>query len=218
MQPIIDLQDISLELNKQSILKHISFQVNPGDFLTITGPSGSGKSTVLKLIAGLISRTSGDIKLNEKLIDSYDPIEYRRIVSYCFQTPVLFGETVKDNLEFPYIIRKQDFDESRAISELESVGLPSNYLHKSINELSGGEKQRVALIRNLIFLPKILLLDEITSALDSESKNIIHALINRLNDSNKITIIAVTHDDNEIKLADQLINIEAGKITEVTHA
>ncbi|MHC9532082.1 ABC transporter ATP-binding protein [Dellaglioa sp. L3N] len=217
MQPIINLQDISLEINNHSLLKHISFKVNSGDFLTITGPSGSGKSTILKLIAGLISRTSGDIQFNNQSIDSYDPINYRRVVSYCFQTPVLFGETVKDNLEFPYIIRKQNFDEAHAIVSLESVGLPSHYLSKSINELSGGEKQRVALIRNLIFLPKVLLLDEITSALDSESKKIIHTLINHLNDSNKITIIAVTHDDSEIKMADQLIEIVNGQMTEVTH-
>lgn len=217
MKNIIDLQGVSLKINDQSILKHISFKVNSGDFLTITGPSGSGKSTVLKLIAGLISRTSGDIKFENQSIDGYDPIDYRRDVSYCFQTPVLFGETVKDNLEFPYVIRKKTFDEAHAIAELESVGLPSHYLSKSINELSGGEKQRVALIRNLIFLPKVLLLDEITSALDSESKKIIHTLINHLNDSNKITILAVTHDDNEIQMADQLINIENGQMMEVAH-
>ena len=91
---------------------------------------------------------------------------YRRASSYCFQQPTLFGETVADNLAFPYQIRKQVMDTKRVVTALNNVGLSERTLHQPIIELSGGERQRVALIRNILFLPKVLLLDEVTAGLD----------------------------------------------------
>ena len=82
-----------------------------------------------------------------------NPIDYRKEVSYCFQQPVLFGQTVADNLAFPFIIRQFPFDQHRALAALAAVDLPPRFLEQAISELSGGEKQRVALVRNLLFDP-----------------------------------------------------------------
>ena len=190
----------------------ISLDIAENEFLTITGPSGSGKSTILKLLANLISPTEGIIEFRNKDINQYLPTEYRRKVSYCFQQPLLFGEKVVDNLRFPFRIRKQKFDQDKAVRALKAVDLTPDFLNKNITELSGGEKQRVALIRNILFKPDVLLLDEITTGLDDDSKEIVHTLIKEVH-QNKTTIIQVTHDNDEIEHAGKIIKIVEGKLT-----
>src|SRR5699024_1333948 len=128
---------------------------------------------ILRHLHSFPTRRSSD--LDGQPIESYDPIMYRRQVSYCFQQPTLFGETVADNLAFPYQIRKQVMDTQRVVTALNNVGLSERTLHQPIIELSGGERQRVALIRNILFLPKMLLSDEVTAGLDENNKQIVHA-------------------------------------------
>ncbi|MBF0845979.1 ATP-binding cassette domain-containing protein, partial [Streptococcus danieliae] len=130
------------------------------------------------LLAGLQSPTNGRILFENKNIENLDMEDYRKEVSYFFQQAVLFGDTVKDNLEFPFIVRGLDFDKSKAVIALRSVNLSEEYLNHKIKDLSGGEKQRVALVRNMIFEPKVLLLDEITAGLDTDTKHLVHNLIN----------------------------------------
>ncbi|MDT2834874.1 ATP-binding cassette domain-containing protein [Vagococcus carniphilus] len=211
---IIKTEQLSYSANDKNILKNISFQIKEGDLITISGPSGSGKSTLLKLIANMIRPTSGDIYFNGKKIDLYSSTDYRKEVSYFFQNPVLFGETVRDNLTFPYEIRNLSFDEPKAISLLESVKLTSDYLNKSIDSLSGGEKQRIAFVRNLLFQPKVLLLDEVTSALDHENRLIIYDIIHSLNQNKQITILWVTHNEEEFLSSNQQLIINNGMIKE----
>ena len=126
----------------------------------------------------------------------------------------LFGETVKDNLTFPYDIRNQPFNEKKALSALKSVGLGKEYLTKSVHALSGGEKQRVALIRNILFMPKVLLLDEVTSALDEENQTIIRSLIRNLNQEQGITIVWVTHNTVEIQSSNRIVHLVNGEMEE----
>lgn len=209
---LLEMEHLSFVSDGKVILDDISYSLEEGAFLSITGPSGSGKSTLLKIIATILSRTEGEIRYNGKSLDDYEPTDYRKEVSYTFQTPVLFGKTVRDNLAFPYEIRKKEFDEKKAISYLESVGLPKEYLDKEINTLSGGEKQRVALIRNVLFQPKILLLDEVTSALDEANRQIIWKWLHELRAHSEMTIIMVSHNEEESSLADNNIHIVAGKI------
>ncbi|HEQ0003592.1 TPA: ATP-binding cassette domain-containing protein, partial [Pseudomonas aeruginosa] len=180
--------------------------------ITLTGPSGGGKSTLLRIIAAMISKTSGTLIFDGQPIESYDPIMYRRQVSYCFQQPTLFGETVADNLAFPYQIRKQVMDTQRVVTALNNVGLSERTLHQPIIELSGGERQRVALIRNILFLPKVLLLDEVTAGLDENNKQIVHAWLRQLNEQDHVTTIMITHDATEIAAADQLAKVVAGRL------
>ena len=209
---LLEMEHLSFVSDGKVILDDISYSLEEGEFLSITGPSGSGKSTLLKIIATILSRTEGEIRYQGKSLDEYVPTEYRKEVSYTFQTPVLFGKIVRDNLAFPYEIRKKEFDEKKAVAYLESVGLPKEYLNKEINTLSGGEKQRVALIRNVLFQPKILLLDEVTSALDEANRQIIWKWLQEMRNHSDMTIIMVSHNEEESSLADKNIHIVAGKI------
>lgn len=109
-----------------------------------------------------------------------------------------------DNLDFPFEIRKEPVKRQHEIELLERVNLSSSYLEKPIADLSGGEKQRVALIRNLLFKPKVLLLDEVTAGLDADNKKIAHMLISSYRKSGG-TVIAVTHDTDELRQAEQTI-------------
>lgn len=120
---------------------------------------------------------------------------------YCFQQPVLFGKTVKDNLSFPYQIRNKEVDLVRLDSLLKIVDLPAEFLNKEINSLSGGEK-------HIVFLPKVLLLDEVTTGLDGKSKEIVHRLIESVHRQGT-TIVQVTHDQSEIQVAKNVLEIKS---------
>lgn len=210
---ILTMRQVDFVVEKKPIINGINLQVNSGDYLTISGPSGGGKSTLLKLIATLLTPTSGEILFNNQAQASYPTTDYRKEVSYCFQQPTLFGETVQDNLAFPFLVRGKAFEQAKVDHLLDLVDLPESYLTKKITELSGGERQRVALIRNLIFLPKVLLLDEVTVGLDSASKAIVKKLIQRVH-ADGVTILLVTHESDILAQAQQVIWIKEGKIVD----
>ncbi|WP_434461783.1 iron efflux ABC transporter ATP-binding subunit FetA [Serratia plymuthica] len=206
---ILLLDDIHYQIDDQVILDSVSFGLKQGEFKLITGPSGCGKSTLLKIVSSLIDPTRGKIIFDGKPITDMSPEAYRQQVSYCFQTPSLFGDTVYDNIALPYLIRKQKPDEQKMKADLARFGLAENKLKKSVNELSGGEKQRISLIRNLQFMPKVLLLDEITSALDEENKRNVNEIIHQLVSQHGVAALWVTHDKDEIKHADDVITLSA---------
>lgn len=208
----LEISNISFKTDNQSILESISFSVEKGERVTITGPSGGGKSTLLKIIGNIINPTEGKVMFYGEDIQETDPLHYRQKVSYFFQNASLFDQTVRDNLSFPYDIRDEEFNEEKARDMLERVSLSRSYLDKPVNELSGGEKQRVALIRNMMYLPEVLLLDEVTSSLDAENKEIIHGILDTLNKESGLTTLSVTHDENEISQADRVITIIDGRL------
>lgn len=209
---LLVLEGIHYQIDEQVILDAVSFTLKSGEFKLITGPSGCGKSTLLKIVSSLLSPTRGNITFNGKNIDDVAPEEYRKQVSYCFQTPALFGDTVYDNLALPYQIRKLKPDEKKIRQDLTLLALPDSMLKKGINELSGGEKQRISLIRNLQFMPKVLLLDEITSALDEDNKRHVNELIRRLVAEQGLGVLWVTHDKDEIAHADEVITLPLSRI------
>lgn len=190
----IEFQDVSLHRDEKNILYHIHFAVEKGDYLFIVGPSGSGKSTLLKLCCHLISPTEGHIFLDGTDVTQWNSVELRQNVAYVFQTPVLFGKTVEDNLLFPFQIRKVPFDPERTRGMLARFHLEEDMLKHPVQTLSGGEKQRIALVRSLLFTPKVLLLDETTSSLDEENTRIVERAITELNQEG-ITVLWVTHND-----------------------
>ncbi|HHG8774355.1 TPA: iron ABC transporter ATP-binding protein FetA [Raoultella planticola] len=216
---ILRLDEVGFRIDETVILKNISLQLQAGEFKLITGPSGCGKSTLLKIIASLLTPTSGQIFFAGQDINTLSPETYRQQVSYCAQTPTLFGDSVYDNLIFPWQIRNKQPDPQALIADLQRFGLADNTLEKSINELSGGEKQRVSLIRNLQFLPQVLLLDEITSALDDSNKRNVNDIIHRYATEKNIAVLWVTHDSNEIAHADEVITLQpaGGHAAEVSH-
>ncbi|HBC0612161.1 TPA: iron ABC transporter ATP-binding protein FetA [Serratia marcescens] len=206
---ILRLDDIHYQIDNQVILDSVSFTLGEGEFKLITGPSGCGKSTLLKIISSLMDPTSGNLYFDGRAIAEMSPEAYRKQVSYCFQTPALFGNTVYDNLALPYQIRQQSPDERKMQADLARFGLPEAMLTKSINELSGGEKQRVSLIRNLQFMPRVLLLDEITSALDEENKRNVNEIVHQLVAEHRLAVLWVTHDTEEIAHADEVMTLRA---------
>ncbi|EMF50126.1 ABC transporter ATP-binding protein [Streptococcus parauberis] len=209
---LISFNRVQFEVDNRNILNHVNFTVEEGDFLSIVGPSGSGKSTLLKLVSGLISPTKGEILFNGKDIAKQDPIETRKQLSYCFQTPYLFGSTVKDNLAFPFDIRHEEFNQSRVDQLFTLFQMDKTYLNQDVKKLSGGEKQRIALIRQLLFEPKVLLLDEVTSALDSVNKEIVEGVIQELHHKG-MTILWITHDaEQSKKYANKLLTLVKGQI------
>ena len=204
---LLRLQDVSFTLNHIPLLEPVSLTLNPGEFTLLTGPSGSGKSTLLKIIASLQNPTGGNLYFKGENITQIKPEAYRQRVSYCFQTPSLFGETVYDNLALPYQIRNKKPADGQLRDWLKQVNLSEDMLTKRTQELSGGEKQRIALLRNLQFMPDILLLDEITSALDEENKININDIIAGLVEKEQIAVLWVSHDLNEIRHAKNVITL-----------
>lgn len=209
---ILSLNKVGFQTSKQTILEEITFEVQEGEVITLTGPSGSGKSTILKLIGSLFTPTQGTITYKGKNLEKINPLDYRKEVSYFFQNAALFDQTVKDNLEFPFTIRDQEIDEEKIKAYLEKVELSDDYYDKPVTELSGGEKQRIALIRNLMFEPRVLLLDEITSSLDAKNRSIILGMLDDLNKKKQVTILKVTHDEAEISNSTKVIKIRNGRM------
>ena len=208
---IFELDNLGLVSPEKMILEGISLSIKEGEHLTITGPSGSGKSSLLKLLAALVSPSSGQLFYQGQELGDLDPVAYRREVSYCFQQPVLFGQTVRDNVAFPFEIRQIPFDQERVLTALARLDLGPEFLDKPIKDLSGGEKQRVALVRNLLFEPKVLLLDEVSSGLDEKTKTLLRTFLTDLHQAG-VTLIEVTHDQQEIEAAERLVTIVGGRL------
>lgn len=214
--PLLDVQGITYAVQGRTLLAPVSLQLKAGDFLLLTGPSGSGKSTLLKILASLLAPTAGQIRFENRDINSLRAEHYRQQVSYCFQTPQLFGDTVYDNLALPWQIRQQRPSRDTLIASLASVHLTADMLDKKVDQLSGGEKQRVGLLRNLQFLPKVLLLDEVTSALDEENKAVIHNLIQQQVEQQQLAVVWISHDPKEISDAKNVLRLTAPETGE-TH-
>ena len=209
---LLKLSNISYIVKDKSIIRDVSLSVNQGDYITIVGPSGSGKSTLLKLCSDLISPTSGTITYNDRPLTAIDPESYSREVGYCFQRPYLFAKTVRRNILFPYDIRGLKPDMSRIEYLFDLLHMPLNYMERRNDELSGGEMQRICLIRSLIFEPKVLLLDEVTSALDATNTSIVENVIDELHKKG-ITIISITHNEEQsLRTANRRITIVDGQL------
>lgn len=209
---LVKFQNVSFSDEGKTILEDISISIEKGDYISIVGPSGSGKSTLLKLCTHLISPVKGTIFFMDRNFTDLNPLELRKSITYCFQTPYLFGDTVMENITFPFSIRNLKTNLKRVDELFCGFHMSTDYLNKDTINLSGGEKQRIALIRSLLFSPEVLLLDEITSSLDSENTKIVENIIASLNDEG-ITVLWVTHNmEQSRKSANKLLTIEAGKV------
>lgn len=191
----------------------ISLQIKKGEFMTFLGSSGSGKSTTLLAIAGFLEPTSGDILLSGESI--LDKLPHQRNIGMVFQQYSLFPHmTIADNIAFPLKMRKlakseiqQRVNDMLKLIELEGFG------HRKPNELSGGQQQRVALARALVFQPDILLMDEPLAALDKKLRETMQLEIRRLHSQLGLTIIYVTHDQEEaLKMSDRIAIFNKGRI------
>ena len=202
------------------ILDGLNFEIQEGEFFVLVGPSGSGKTTTLKLINRLIEQTDGDIYFEDKRLKDYDLRELRLKTGYVLQQIALFPNlTVAENIALIPEMKNYDKKEIKEKTEdlLQKVGLnPKHYMNSLPKELSGGEKQRVGILRAIIANPKILLMDEPFSALDPLSKVQLQDLIKQLHDEYKRTTVFVTHDmDEAMKLADRICVLKEGKVVQI---
>ncbi len=205
--PLLDAQDVTFSHGGRQLLQPVSLQLSPGDVVVLTGSSGSGKSTFLKILASLLTPTTGEIRFQGRDIARLRAEEYRQQVSYCFQTPQLFGQTVYDNLALPWQLRRQTPPQAKLKAALESVNLSPDMLNAAIEPLSGGEKQRIGLLRHLQFVPAVLLLDEVTSALDEENSLTVQSLIRRLVAEHSMAVVWISHDVNDIQQAEHVLRL-----------
>ena len=215
---IINLEKVSLTLNKLNILQDITFSLNKREVVSILGPSGAGKSSILRIIAGLIKPTEGYVYFSNKLISSNKNIvpTGQRNIALMFQEDVLFPHlTVYKNIAFGLEQTSYKEKEKKVLHYLKEFNLLEKK-NNFPNSLSGGEKQRVALARVLITKPKALLMDEPFSNLDINlRKEICNYTLETLK-KNDIPVIFVTHDVEEaMSVSDRIIVMKEGKILQI---
>jgi putative ABC transport system ATP-binding protein len=184
-----------LSLTKgKAILKDLSFEVKPGEMLTVLGPSGAGKSSLLRCLNRLDPADSGEVFLNGTEVQSLDILDLRRRMGMVFQTPALIPDTVKVNVVLGPSLRHETVSESEIQELLKQVGLPTEIMTRQVESLSVGEQQRVAFAQVLANKPDVLLLDEPTSALDPTAALTIENLIKDIHSRLHTATVLVTHD------------------------
>ena len=219
---MIDIKNITKSFGSLQVLKGIDLHINKGEVVSIVGPSGAGKTTLLQIIGTLDSPDSGDItidgidvrKLNQKKLADFR----NKHIGFVFQFHQLLPEfTAIENIMIPAFIAGMSKSEAkkRAMELLDFMGLAERAKHKP-NQLSGGEKQRVAVARALVNNPSVILADEPSGSLDSQNKAELHQLFFDLRDKMGQTFVIVTHDETLASITDRTIHMKDGRLEKET--
>ena len=215
---MIKLTGIHKSFGQLEVLKGIDLHIKEGEFVSIVGASGAGKTTLLQIIGTLDTAHEGEVVINgvdiKKLSDKQLSAFRNKELGFVFQFHQLLPEfTALENVCIPGYIARRDSKEveEKAKELLTKLGLQDRFHHKP-NELSGGEKQRVAVARALINGPKLILADEPSGSLDSANKKELHSLLRRLCDDYGLTILLVTHDNELAGTSDRIIEMRDGMI------
>lgn len=217
---MIEYKNVALRYTEKDILKDVNLLIEDGEFMVLVGPSGSGKTTIIKMINRLLEPTGGNIYMNGKRIKDYNERELRLSTGYVLQQIALFPNlTVAENIALIPEMKGWSKEQIASKTEelLDKVGLPATeYVKRMPSELSGGEQQRIGIVRAIIGEPKILLMDEPFSALDAISRKQLQTLTKDLHKEFGMTTIFVTHDTDEaLKLGDRIAVLEEGEIVQV---
>ncbi len=228
--PLMSMREISKSYGDRKILDHIDLDVAPGEKVALIGPSGSGKTTILRLAIGLVKPDAGTINIagrylwHEETPGGLKPArdrhtrEVRRSVGIVFQQFNLFPHmTALENVREPlvHVMKLSRAEgEARAIDLLVKVGL-ADHINKRPAQLSGGQQQRVAIARSLALQPRIILFDEVTSALDPELVGEVLTVVRNLAHETDMSMLIVTHEVSfAADIADRVLMFDAGKIVE----
>jgi lipoprotein-releasing system ATP-binding protein len=215
---LIKAHNIKKSFGKLEVLKGINLEIPTGKLYSIVGASGAGKTTLLQILGTLSKPDSGDIFFNDKKISNFSEKEMaafrNKEIGFVFQFHHLLPEfTALENVCIPAFIAKKTKAEAekKAKELIDYLGLSDRMEHKP-SELSGGEKQRVAMARALVNSPSVVLADEPSGNLDSANRDELHELLFKLRDDFGQTFIIVTHDDNFAEKSDRIIHIKDGII------
>jgi spermidine/putrescine ABC transporter ATP-binding subunit len=210
---LVRIEDVTKRFDEVTAVDRVSMEIKSGEFLTILGPSGSGKTTLLNIIAGFIMPTEGEILINQTPVTYLPP--FKRDIGMVFQNYALFPHmNVYDNIAFP--LRRRKFEKEKIEQKvnwaLELVKL-SGYGKRYPKQLSGGQQQRIALARSLVFNPSLLLMDEPLGALDKKLREHMQLEIKHIQKELSITVIYVTHDQEEaLTMSDRIAVMNQGRI------
>lgn len=230
LKPIVEYKDVHKSFGEVEVLKGINLDIYPGEKIAVIGPSGSGKTTIIRMLMTLEEPTSGDIYVDGKNLWKMEKNgemvranekhlrEIRSDIGMVFQHFNLFPHmTILENcMTAPIHVKKEDKEEvrERSIHMLERVGL-GDKLNNYPSQLSGGQKQRVAMARALVMRPKIMLFDEVTSALDPELVGEVLEVIRDLAKHEDMAMVLVTHEmDFALDIADKVLFLDEGVIAE----
>ena len=218
---MIKVQKVTKSFGSLQVLKGVDLHVDKGEIVSIVGPSGAGKTTLLQIMGTLDRPDSGSITLDGVNIFSLGQQELsvfrNQRIGFVFQFHQLLPEfTALENVMLPALIAKKNFKKTEAEAKelLDFLSLGSRLSHKP-NELSGGEKQRVAVARALMNHPSVILADEPSGSLDSKNKEELHRLFFDVRDRFNLTIVIVTHDKELSALSDRIITMNDGIVQEL---
>jgi putative ABC transport system ATP-binding protein len=221
---VVDLVDVKknymLGETRVEALRGVSLQIDRGEFLAIAGPSGAGKSTILNMIGCIDTPSEGKVLIDGQEVEELNDTELTRIrrnkIGFIFQSFNLIAVlNVYENIEFPLLLQHSPSKREReqAVRRvIEEVGL-ADRIHNKPSELSGGQRQRVAIARALVTRPLIVLADEPTANLDSETGHRIVDLMRQINETEKTTFIFSTHDSHIMEHARRVVSIRDGRFT-----
>lgn len=204
--PLLRLADLQVEQGGVSLFDRLFLTLNPGEKATLKGPSGSGKSTLLRCIVGFVP-FRGTVEIKGQPLDAHSVWKLRRMMAYVAQEPDLGDGTVQEALVRPFSYcanHALHFEQPAADLLFERFMLPPGLRDKRMSEISGGEKQRVALVGALLLERPLLLLDEAASALDSDAKK---AVKDYLCDRADLTVLSVSHDVRDFVLSDRVLDM-----------